>query len=75
MSFMSLGLSKPLLDELAAKDYSLATPIQRQATPTVLSGRDLLGIAPLAETISEISALAGVLIEEALRWVTPVTCA
>src|SRR5438445_8426642 len=45
MSFMSLGLSKPLLDALAAKDYSLATPIQRQAIPTVLSGRDLLGIA------------------------------
>ncbi len=45
MSFMSLGLSKPLLDALAAKDYSKATPIQLQAIPTVLSGRDLLGIA------------------------------
>jgi len=45
MSFHSLGLSKPLLDALAAKDYSQATPIQRQAIPTVLTGRDLLGIA------------------------------
>jgi len=45
MSFQTLGLSKPLLDALAAKDYSQATPIQRQAIPTVLSGRDLLGIA------------------------------
>lgn len=45
MSFVSLGLSKPLLDALAAKDYSQATPIQRQAIPTVLTGRDLLGIA------------------------------
>jgi ATP-dependent RNA helicase RhlE len=45
MSFMNLGLSKPLLDALAAKDYSKATPIQLQAIPTVLSGRDLLGIA------------------------------
>ena len=45
MSFMSLGLSKPLLDALAAKDYSQATPIQLQAIPTVLTGRDLLGIA------------------------------
>jgi ATP-dependent RNA helicase RhlE len=45
MSFMSLGLSKPLLDALAAKDYSHATPIQLQAIPTVLTGRDLLGIA------------------------------
>src|SRR5947209_13454069 len=45
MSFQSLGLSKPLLDALAAKDYSRATPIQLQAIPTVLTGRDLLGIA------------------------------
>ena len=45
MSFHSLGLSKPLLAALAAKDYSQATPIQRQAIPTVLTGRDLLGIA------------------------------
>ena len=45
MTFQSLGLSKPLLDALAAKDYSQATPIQRQAIPTVLTGRDLLGIA------------------------------
>ena len=45
MSFHSLGLSKPLLDALAAKDYTQATPIQLQAIPTVLTGRDLLGIA------------------------------
>jgi len=45
MSFHNLGLSKPLLDALAAKNYSQATPIQHQAIPTVLSGRDLLGIA------------------------------
>jgi ATP-dependent RNA helicase RhlE len=45
LSFHSLGLSKPLLDALAAKDYSQATPIQLKAIPTVLTGRDLLGIA------------------------------
>src|SRR5205085_1387981 len=45
MSFHTLGLSKPLLDALAAKNYSQATPIQHQAIPTVLTGRDLLGIA------------------------------
>jgi ATP-dependent RNA helicase RhlE len=45
LSFHSLGLSKPLLDALAAKNYTAATPIQRQAIPTVLTGRDLLGIA------------------------------
>jgi len=45
MSFHNLGLSKPLLDALAAKNYAQATPIQTQAIPTVLTGRDLLGIA------------------------------
>src|SRR5215218_9922610 len=45
MSFHNLGLAKPLLDALAAKNYSQATPIQLQAIPTVLTGRDLLGIA------------------------------
>ena len=43
--FTDLGLSKPLLDALAAKNYSTPTPIQAQAIPTVLTGRDLLGIA------------------------------
>ena len=45
MTFQTLGLSKPLLDALAAKNYAQATPIQKQAIPTVLTGRDLLGIA------------------------------
>ena len=45
MSFDTLGLSKPLLDALAAKNYTQPTPIQAQAIPTVLTGRDLLGIA------------------------------
>jgi ATP-dependent RNA helicase RhlE len=43
--FIDLGLSKPLLDALAAKNYMVPTPIQAQAIPTVLTGRDLLGIA------------------------------
>ncbi len=34
-----------MLDALAAKNYTQATPIQSRAIPTVLSGRDLLGIA------------------------------
>ena len=45
MSFQSLGLSQPVLQALALKDYSQATPIQTQAIPTLLQGRDLLGIA------------------------------
>ena len=45
MSFESLGLSQPVLQALALKEYVHATPIQQQAIPTVLTGRDLLGIA------------------------------
>ncbi|KQN39647.1 DEAD/DEAH box helicase [Sphingomonas sp. Leaf407] len=45
MSFQSLGLSKSILDALAAKNYETPTPIQRDAIPLVLEGRDLLGIA------------------------------
>jgi ATP-dependent RNA helicase RhlE len=43
--FTQLGLSKPLLRALADKGYDRPTPIQALAIPTVLAGRDLLGIA------------------------------
>src|SRR5690348_7285314 len=45
MTFESLGLSQPVLQALELKDYSTPTPIQEQAIPYVLDGRDLLGIA------------------------------
>ena len=45
MTFQTLGLSKGLLDALASKNYLNPTPIQRDAIPVVLTGRDLLGIA------------------------------
>ena len=45
MSFSHLGLSEPLTQALAAKGYQTPTPIQRDAIPLVLEGRDLLGIA------------------------------
>src|SRR3954447_6152535 len=45
MSFENLGLSQPVLQALALKEYSEATPIQTQAIPVLLKGRDLLGIA------------------------------
>jgi ATP-dependent RNA helicase RhlE len=43
--FSKLGLAKPLLAALAAKNYTTPTPIQLQAIPPLLEGRDLLGIA------------------------------
>src|SRR5688572_5522209 len=45
MSFQNLGLSQPVLQALALKNYAQPSPIQAQAIPTVLKGRDLLGIA------------------------------
>jgi ATP-dependent RNA helicase RhlE len=43
--FAHLGLAEPLVRALEAKGYTTPTPIQEQAIPTVLEGRDLLGIA------------------------------
>ena len=45
MSFTSLGLSAELLRAVAEKGYSEPTPIQRQAIPVILEGRDILGAA------------------------------
>ncbi len=44
-TFDQLGLSQPVLQALDLKGYSDPTPIQEQAIPAVLEGRDLLGIA------------------------------
>ena len=45
LKFSDLGLSAPLLGALAAEGYAAPTPIQSQAIPPALSGRDLCGIA------------------------------
>src|SRR3977135_2192426 len=44
-SFDSLGLSADLVRAGAEQGYTEPTPIQSQAIPIVLSGRDLLGAA------------------------------
>lgn len=43
--FTELGLAEPVLRALGTKGYADPTPIQRQAIPALLEGRDLLGIA------------------------------
>jgi superfamily II DNA/RNA helicase len=45
MSFADLGLSDELLQAVEESGYSEPTPIQRQAIPSVLMNRDLIGIA------------------------------
>jgi ATP-dependent RNA helicase RhlE len=44
-SFANLGLSAELLRAVAEQGYTTPTPIQAQAIPVVLAGRDLLGAA------------------------------
>ena len=44
-TFATLGLAEVLLRALAAKNFTIPTPIQEQAIPPLLTGRDLLGIA------------------------------
>jgi len=42
MSFDTLGLSAELLRAVAEQGYSEPTPVQRQAIPVILQGRDIL---------------------------------
>ena len=44
-TFKDLGLAESILRALDAKNYSIPTPIQLQAIPPLLEGKDLLGIA------------------------------
>ncbi len=44
-TFESLNLSAPILKAVTAEGYDTPTPIQAQAIPHLLAGRDLLGIA------------------------------
>jgi superfamily II DNA/RNA helicase len=45
MKFADLGLSPEVLSAIADLGYESPTPIQAQATPTILMGRDVLGCA------------------------------
>jgi len=44
-TFSELGLDARLLQALEAEGYTTPTPIQAQAIPSVMAGKDLLGIA------------------------------
>ncbi|MGC8476022.1 MAG: DEAD/DEAH box helicase [Acetobacteraceae bacterium] len=44
-TFADLGLSEPVLQAVAEMGYQTPTPIQAQAIPVVLMGRDVLGAA------------------------------
>lgn len=44
-TFENLGLSKELLKALSVQDYKTPYPIQEQAIPEIIKGKDVLGIA------------------------------
>src|SRR3954447_10439246 len=44
-TFADLGLSEPILDALRDVGYESPTPIQEQAIPPLLDGRDVIGQA------------------------------
>ena len=44
-NFESLGLTSEILSAIKQKGYTTPTPIQLQAIPTILQGKDLLGVA------------------------------
>ena len=45
MSFQSLGLDPRLLQNVEKQGYTATTPIQKQAIPAILAGRDVVGLA------------------------------
>ncbi|WP_115719898.1 DEAD/DEAH box helicase [Gallaecimonas mangrovi] len=45
LSFADLGLKKPLLDAVAEQGYQTPSPIQAQAIPAVLAGKDVMAAA------------------------------
>ena len=45
MTFKNLKLIEPLLKAIAKQGYTVPTPIQEQAIPHILQGKDLIGIA------------------------------
>ncbi|MCB6184165.1 DEAD/DEAH box helicase [Leeia sp. TBRC 13508] len=45
MKFTDLGLSEPILEAITASGYDTPTPIQAQAIPCILEGKDLLAAA------------------------------
>jgi ATP-dependent RNA helicase DeaD len=78
VGFAGLGLSETLLQTLATLGYEEPTPIQREAIPPLLAGRDLLGQAatgtgktaafalPLLQRIAESPQSSGARVPRAL---------
>ena len=54
MSFENLNLHPDILRAIVDSGYTTPTPIQKQAIPEVLKGKDLLGFMQVKEQVQEI---------------------
>ena len=76
-AFAALGLRPELCDALAALGYEEPTPIQREAIPVLLAGRDVLGLAATgtgktaAFALPLLQRIVGAPREEAVRGAAP----
>src|ERR1043165_9737654 len=43
--FVALGVSQPVLDAITDAGYTQPTPIQAEAIPLIVEGRDVMGLA------------------------------
>lgn len=73
MSFADLGLSDALLRAIADSGYDTPTPIQSQAIPSVLMGKDIIGIAQTGtgKTASFVLPMIDILAEGRSRALMP----
>ncbi len=73
MSFSDLGLSDALLRAVTDSGYDTPTPIQRQAIPPVLMGKDIIGIAQTGtgKTASFVLPMIDILAEGRSRALMP----
>ncbi len=65
MTFDEFGISEPILKAITEKGYVTPTPIQEQAIPIALSGKDLLGTAQTGT--GKTAAFAIPIIEQLLK--------
>ncbi|WP_439533266.1 DEAD/DEAH box helicase [Polymorphobacter sp.] len=73
MGFAELGLSEALLRAVSDSGYDIPTPIQKQAIPSVLMGRDIIGVAQTGtgKTASFVLPMIDILAEGRSRALMP----
>lgn len=69
MNFKDLNLSEQILDAIASMGYIEATPIQEQAIPEILKGKDIIGLAQTGT--GKTAAFALPLIDKLIRGYKP----